>query len=1121
MNQSNSNHTKTLKRFNEIKDPVENYKHIHSRKCLHFKKNYQKNYLGGTFSERKSNLAYLSDIPFEPLRIHFDYSMTLQHEEKMIKELIMPPVKRFFENSLSVRRSIGKLRLPKSLESCQDVPIPSFLYKQGVEADLVIIVSTYRGIKKYKYEKFMENLRKNNTSKASGEQKNNHDHHSQSSSNNDYYNNNNKLNENVYSNTSILNNFLKKFFKSKQTFQKNNLKNHKNNNNNNTFNNYCSNCYFNINNFNSTKSEPKVYPWEINDGPTDVIGWSAYCLQDLYTLRPIVGVMQYVADINPTPRAIEEAIWTTLHEITHVLAMDYDLMGDFIDSDFNRKGYQNIIKIKTKLVGLADLMQARQKVMNDYFAFANFNENIINSNKTNELYENSTTTTNINNNITKLKESRKLNFRQRDLNLESKISEFDKMIFKQQVELNIKKDDYFIHSEYRPSESNDEQLNSNSTLYSLNRFENKDGKERQRNNNNNNNNSHSEKYNFFKMTSKESVKSEEEGKNNFNIKFNRLKKLRLKNFSLYKEVINKDYEQKQNKKIERAEEKLKEKKKYFNIEFQYGINRIIQSTTSKIEIEKEKEELKTVLVLPEEKNNFCSKISFSKNITSPLNHTLNLTTVDNLTESLDNSIKTKSEKEEQKAVEDNFLDNHTASIFADSASNDLFLTFQNFLKFKKIRMPIKEDYEEITVPLNFNLTVLLLFIENFSENTKIYLKTPKVVETGRKHFACEALDGVELEHFGGIGSAYSHWSKRILNTEYMIADSYGENYISNFTLAIIEDSGWYKVDYSKSQVIPWGKAKGCEFLQEKCIRRIQVENIFSSFIGGAENKKNNNDINSNNNNISSSLYLSKNITSYSTNSSLNDDINNNNTNSFSLISNPIKSNNKFYNIFQPLFKQEFCATENEEECSITHVFRAICGLNKYSEQIPKQYQYFDDPTVAGITEFGDYCPYPVEWFDAVQIKPVGSCKNGLQLRPGLGETICENCRCFISSLVNENLYDKEFKSNVKKYKNLDESRAACYEARCTTVESKSNKLRLIVILEDNEIICPRNGGILTIEGYKGFLHCPKAEDVCLGNMDPRTDSSITSGNSLFSHLTEKLLNIIYEFIYGFFNYNNY
>ncbi len=128
MNQSNSNHTKTLKRFNEIKDPVENYKHIHSRKCLHFKKNYQKNYLGGTFSERKSNLAYLSDIPFEPLRIHFDYSMTLQHEEKMIKELIMPPVKRFFENSLSVRRSIGKLRLPKSLESCEDVPIPSFLY---------------------------------------------------------------------------------------------------------------------------------------------------------------------------------------------------------------------------------------------------------------------------------------------------------------------------------------------------------------------------------------------------------------------------------------------------------------------------------------------------------------------------------------------------------------------------------------------------------------------------------------------------------------------------------------------------------------------------------------------------------------------------------------------------------------------------------------------------------------------------------------------------------------------------------------------------------------------------------------------------------------------------------
>lgn len=1085
INSNNNNNTLNLyiteNIFNEIKDPVEIYKNIHSRKCLHFKKNYQKNYLG-SFSQRKSHLAYLSEVPFEPLRIHFDYSLTLPHEEKMIKELIIPPVKKFFENTLSVRRIIGKIRFPKSLKSCQDVPIPSFLFSLGVQADLVIIVSTYRGIKKNQYDKYMESLSKNNI------KYNNSTEFSKNDNNLNSYGNNINKNDHT-SDSHILNNFLKKFFKSKQ-YKKSTLNQSKNKKN--TYDN--PNNINNSNNYNnddSSKSKPKVLPWEINDGPSDVVGWSATCLQDLYTLRPIAGVMQYVADINPTPRAIEEAIWTTLHEITHVLAMDYDLMGDFIDENFSRKGYENILKIKTKLVGLADLMQERQEVMNDYFAFVNFNETDKNNknirNRLKDLNEqNENSSKNLKKIINKASKSQKSSFR-RDLDFEKKISEFDKMIFKQ-VELNTNNDDDVPDSE-DISESNSQEV-SNFDTHSLNNIENED--ENKKVNNNKADIIDKPKDTNFK-------KPEEESKNQFNIKFNKRKKLRLKDFNLFKEDIIEDYKKKLKKKEDR--EKIGDKqeiKKDFNIGFNHGITKIFLRTLS--EIKKEKTEVKSYLVLPEEKISYNNSIL--KNF-SLLNSTLN-SPKSNKNESLNYSNKTKSEE----ADEDLLFTDNLASIFPDSSSNDLFITLQKLHKLIKIKMQIQENYEEIKVPPNFNLTVLLMYIENFSENTQIFLKTTKVLEAGKKHFFCEALEGIELEYFGGIGSAYSHWSKRILNTEFMIADSYGENYISNFTLALMEDSGWYKVDYTKSQDIPWGKAKGCEFLEEKCIRRMQAKSIFSSFTADEINNNNHS-----NNNNSFSLASNNNASPHYSNPTDQQQLS---TNNFNL---NLKSNNDNNYIFDSKFPEEFCATVNEEECSITHIFRAVCGLNKYSEgeEIPKQFQYFGDPRIAGISPFGDYCPYPVEWFDAVQMKPVGSCKNGLQLRPGLGESICENCRCFISSLVNQSLYEKEIKSKVKNYRNLDENRAACYEARC--IIEKNNKLRLVVFVEDNEIKCPRNGGILTIEGYKGFITCPKAEQVCFGVMDPRRDSVNVSANGLFSHLSEKLLNIMYDFVYSFFNDN--
>lgn len=39
---------------------------------------------------------------------------------------------------------------------------------------------------------------------------------------------------------------------------------------------------------------------------------------------------------------------------------------------------------------------------------------------------------------------------------------------------------------------------------------------------------------------------------------------------------------------------------------------------------------------------------------------------------------------------------------------------------------------------------------------------------------------------------------------------------SNITLALLEDSGWYSVDYALGMFLRFGKGKGCDFVSQSC-----------------------------------------------------------------------------------------------------------------------------------------------------------------------------------------------------------------------------------------------------------------------------------------------------------------
>ena len=66
-----------------------------------------------------------------------------------------------------------------------------------------------------------------------------------------------------------------------------------------------------------------------------------------------------------------------------------------------------------------------------------------------------------------------------------------------------------------------------------------------------------------------------------------------------------------------------------------------------------------------------------------------------------------------------------------------------------------------------------------------------------------------------MGSALSHWEQRILLGDYMGAVIYQEEMvISEITLALLEDSGWYKINYYTGGLMRFGKNKGCDFMKK-------------------------------------------------------------------------------------------------------------------------------------------------------------------------------------------------------------------------------------------------------------------------------------------------------------------
>ncbi|SYZ63451.1 GP63 (plasmid) [Leishmania braziliensis MHOM/BR/75/M2904] len=85
------------------------------------------------------------------------------------------------------------------------------------------------------------------------------------------------------------------------------------------------------------------------------------------------------------------------------------------------------------------------------------------------------------------------------------------------------------------------------------------------------------------------------------------------------------------------------------------------------------------------------------------------------------------------------------------------------------------------------------------------LNSPTVVAKAREQYGCPTLTFLEVEDTGDGSTAGSHLKRRNAKDELM-APVMGAGYYTALTMATFEDFGFYRVDFTKAEVMPWGRA---------------------------------------------------------------------------------------------------------------------------------------------------------------------------------------------------------------------------------------------------------------------------------------------------------------------------
>ena len=355
-------------------------------------------------------------------------------------------------------------------------------------------------------------------------------------------------------------------------------------------------------------------------------------------------------------------------------------------------------------------------------------------------------------------------------------------------------------------------------------------------------------------------------------------------------------------------------------------------------------------------------------------------------------------------------------------------TINKDVNYTKIKS--KEYFESIIIHefthiLGFSNYYFTTFFNNiFSKKDKYgilrhYINSTKVVNTARKYFNCSRIEGVELEESGDEGTAGSHWEARILLGDYMNGVIYPEEQvISEFTLALLEDSGYYKANYYTGGLMRFGKHKGCNFVFNKYINNGEVDSKFKNeFFFEVYN-----DVTLGDTSCSSGRQ-SRAYHSLSINLNIPEE----------------------FQYYRWTFVGGYSSADY---CPVS--------LGEISDESQNRYYLGHCSDKKGSDVYGRNIFYKID-------------NDNYYFKSGLisfitGEVLSENSFCALSSLKKTDAY---FYSDI--------FRAICYPMFC------SEKSLTILVL-DNYIVCPRSGGKITALGFDVYLICPDYNLICSGTV---------------------------------------
>ena len=327
---------------------------------------------------------------------------------------------------------------------------------------------------------------------------------------------------------------------------------------------------------------------------------------------------------------------------------------------------------------------------------------------------------------------------------------------------------------------------------------------------------------------------------------------------------------------------------------------------------------------------------------------------------------------------------------------------------------------------------------NTETSTRTFINSTKVLNLAQKYYDCDDINGIEIEEYdpnNDEGENNIHWHPRYLLGEYMSHDFYYlDYYISEFTLALLEDLNWYTANYYTGGLMRFGKNKGCHFIKRDCFQVVEGK-IGTEFP----------------NEFCTVYYDSVNIKE--------------NYNRIGTCSSGRQSMGLCYDMTS---SAGFTLRLRRNDILLVgHQFIEYCPISDEVNEFDaarSNEQYYKGSCNIGNSRYGELIDLAI-----------GENSNKTRysdLYDILMEKYSNESFCALSSLIRKN----ENSKNLFYVNNL--IRPTCYQMFCSN-ES------LTIQINDEYFVCPRKGGVLKIgewSNYTGILYCPDYNLICTGTV---------------------------------------